>query len=93
MASACMYVTRYAVNSWGVFYFQNAKGYTPVEAGGLVAISSVCGVIGTVSSGWLSDILFGGDRFKPTLLFGMLNLASLALMLWSPSMKNRSLTP
>lgn len=84
LASACMYVTRYAVNSWGVFFFQNAKGYSPVEAGSLVAISSVCGVIGTVSSGWMSDIVFRGDRFKPTLLFGLLNLLSLALMLWTP---------
>lgn len=84
LASSCMYVTRYAVNSWGVFYFQNAKGYTPVEAGSLVAISSVCGVVGTVSSGWLSDTLFRGDRFKPTVLFGLLNLGSLMLMLWTP---------
>jgi OPA family sugar phosphate sensor protein UhpC-like MFS transporter len=81
LASTCMYVTRYAVNSWGVFYFQNAKQYTLVDAGGLVAISSVCGVLGTVASGWVSDVLFKGDRFRPALLFGLLNLASLALML------------
>jgi OPA family sugar phosphate sensor protein UhpC-like MFS transporter len=84
LASACMYVTRYAVNSWGVFYFQNAKGYSLVEAGGLVAISSVCGVLGTVTSGWVSDVVFKGDRFRPALLFGLLNLASLALMLGTP---------
>lgn len=83
-ASACMYVTRYAVNSWGVFYFQNAKGYSLVDAGGLVAISSVCGVLGTVTSGWVSDVLFAGNRFRPALLFGLLNLASLALMLTTP---------
>lgn len=84
LASACMYVTRYAVNSWGVFYFQHAKGYTLVEAGGLVAISSVCGVVGTVVSGWVSDVLFKGDRFRPAILFGLLNFASLVLMLNVP---------
>lgn len=84
LASACMYVTRYAVNSWGVFYFQNAKEYSLVEAGGLVAISSVCGVLGTVTSGWVSDLVFKGDRFRPALLFGLLNIASLALMLGTP---------
>jgi OPA family sugar phosphate sensor protein UhpC-like MFS transporter len=84
LASACMYVTRYAVNSWGVFYFQNAQGRTPVEAGGLVAISSACGVLGTVASGWVSDVIFKGDRFVPAIGFGLLNAASLALMLWAP---------
>jgi len=84
LASACMYVTRYAVNSWGMFYFQHAKGYTLVEAGGLVAVSSVCGVVGTVVSGWVSDVLFKGDRFKPALLFGLLNFASLVLLLGAP---------
>lgn len=85
LASACMYVTRYAVNSWGVFYFQNARGYSPVEAGGLVAIGSVCGVLGTISSGWVSDVWFRGDRFRPACGFGLLNLGSIALMLWAPA--------
>lgn len=84
LASACMYVTRYAVNSWGVFYFQNALGCTAVEAGGLVAIGSVCGVVGTICSGWVSDVVFGGDRFRPAVGFGLLNLGSFALMLWAP---------
>ena len=84
MASALMYVTRYAVNSWGVFFFQHARDYSLVTAGGLVAVSSVCGVIGTISSGWISDVLFRGDRFKPAVLFGLLNLAVLALVLWTP---------
>ena len=84
LASACMYVTRYAVNSWGIFYFHHAKGYTLLEAGGLVGLSSVFGVVGTVASGWLSDTFFGGDRVKPALLFGVLNAASLLLMLGAP---------
>lgn len=84
LASACMYVTRYAVNSWGMFYFQHARGYSVVEAGALVAVSSVFGVVGTVASGWISDVLFAGDRFAPALWFGALNVASLALWLLSP---------
>ena len=83
-ASAAVYVTRYAVNSWGVFYFHHAKGYTLVEAGSLVAVSSVCGVVGTIASGWLSDVVFQGDRVKPSVVFGTLNCASLALMLLVP---------
>lgn len=84
LASACMYVTRYAVNSWGIFYFHHAKGYALVEAGGLVGLSSVFGVVGTVASGWISDRFFGGDRTRPALLFGLLNAASLLLWLGVP---------
>ena len=84
LASACMYVTRYAVNSWGIFYFQHAKGYPLVEAGGLVGLSSVFGVVGTVASGWISDRWFGGDRSRPALGFGLLNALSLFLWLGVP---------
>jgi OPA family sugar phosphate sensor protein UhpC-like MFS transporter len=85
LASACMYVTRYAVNSWGMFFLQNARGHTAVEAGSLVAVSSVCGVLGTVASGWVSDRFFGGDRFRPAFWSGVLNAASLALFLFAPA--------
>jgi len=84
LASAAMYVTRYALNSWGIFYFEHARGCSTVEAGGLIAVSSVCGVIGTVLSGWISDVAFKGDRFLPATLFGFMNLGSLALVFWAP---------
>ncbi len=85
LASACMYVTRYAVNSWGMFFLENGRDRTAVEAGGLVALCSVCGVLGTVASGWVSDRFFDGDRFRPTFWAGVLNAASLALLLFAPT--------
>ena len=33
VASALMYVTRYAINSWGVLYLQEIRGYSLVDAG------------------------------------------------------------
>ena len=27
LASACMYVSRYAINSWGMLYLQENRGY------------------------------------------------------------------
>ena len=35
VSSALMYVTRYAINSWGVLYLQETRGYSLVEAGGV----------------------------------------------------------
>ncbi|HBK82679.1 MAG TPA: MFS transporter, partial [Flavobacterium sp.] len=40
-SSAFMYISRYAVNSWGPYYFETAKGYTLTQSNTLVAISAV----------------------------------------------------
>ena len=54
-ASAFMYISRYAVNSWGVFFLQAEKGYDTMDASFIISISSVCGIVGTVFSGLISD--------------------------------------
>ncbi len=81
-ASAFMYVSRYAINGWGVLFLQEAKGYTDVEAISVVSINALLGIAGTVLSGWFSDRLFKGDRKYPALIFGVLNAAALGLFLY-----------
>ena len=83
-ASAFMYISRYAVNSWGPYYFEAAKGYTLTEANSLVAISAVCGILGTASSGFVSDKFFKGRRNAPALIFGLMNVLALSLFLLLP---------
>ena len=84
LASAFMYISRYAVNSWGPYYFEAAKGYTLTQANSLVAISAVCGIVGTASSGFVSDKFFKGRRNTPTLIFGLMNILGLSLFLLGP---------
>lgn len=84
LSSAFMYISRYAVNSWGPYYFETAKGYSLTQANTLVAISAVCGIIGTATSGYVSDIFFKGRRNKPALIFGIMNVFALALFLLGP---------
>jgi OPA family sugar phosphate sensor protein UhpC-like MFS transporter len=84
LSSAFMYISRYAVNSWGPYYFEAAKGYTLTQANSLVAISAVCGILGTASSGFVSDKLFKGRRNIPALLFGLMNVFALSLFLLGP---------
>ena len=48
LSSAFMYISRYAVNSWGVFYLEAQKGYDTLDASFIISISSVCGIVGTV---------------------------------------------
>lgn len=83
-SSAFMYISRYAVNSWGVFYLQAEKGYSTLDASFIISISSVCGIVGTMFSGVISDKLFGGRRNVPALLFGLMNVLALCLFLLVP---------
>lgn len=83
-ASAFMYISRYAVNSWGVFYLEAQKGYTTLDASFIISISSVCGIVGTVVSGYVSDRFFRGSRNMPALVFGLMNVCSLCLFLLVP---------
>ena len=84
LSSAFMYISRYAVNSWGVFYLEAEKGYTTLDASFIISINSVCGIVGTVFSGFISDKLFGGRRNVPALIFGLMNVAALCLFLLVP---------
>lgn len=84
LASAFMYISRYAVNSWGIFYLEAEKGYTNLEASAIISISSVCGIIGTISSGFVSDVLFKGKRNAPAVIFGLLNILGLVLFMYGP---------
>ncbi|WP_308756924.1 MFS transporter [uncultured Bacteroides sp.] len=83
-SSAFMYISRYAVNSWGVFYLQAEKGYSTLDASFIISISSVCGIVGTMFSGVISDKLFGGCRNVPALIFGLMNVLALCLFLLVP---------
>lgn len=84
IASAFMYISRYAVNSWGVFYLEAQKGYTTLDASFIISISSVCGIVGTVFSGLISDKFFNGSRNVPALVFGLMNVVALCLFLLVP---------
>jgi OPA family sugar phosphate sensor protein UhpC-like MFS transporter len=84
LSSACMYISRYAVNSWGIFFLENQKAYTAVEASSIVAVSSVFGIIGTVFCGLVSDKFFKGSRNLLALLFGIGNTVAIALFVFVP---------
>jgi len=85
LSSACFYLTRYAINSWGVFFLEAEKGYTAVEAGSIISVNSIVGIAGTFFSGILSDKLFKGNRNPPALIFGILYAASIALFVLGPA--------
>lgn len=84
LSSACMYISRYAVHSWGIFFLEAEKGYSNIEASAIISISSVCGIIGTITSGYISDRFFSGKRYLPAILFGLVNVTGLMMFLFGP---------
>ena len=78
LASACLYIARYGINSWFVFYLQEAKSYDIVSAGLTTSFSPIIGAAGTLAAGPISDFLFKGRRIPVTLLYNALLIAGLS---------------
>lgn len=85
LSSAMIYVTRYAINSWGVLYMQEARGYSLPMAGTLLMISTLAGMVGAVTYGFISDKLFAARRPPANLLFAVLELTGLVLIFFGPA--------
>ncbi|MDO4429693.1 MAG: MFS transporter [Lonepinella koalarum] len=81
----CMYVARYGVTGWGVFFLENGKGYTTVEAAGIIGINSIIGIFSTMASGWLSDRFLGGNRSLMVVIVSLINTVALACFLFAPA--------
>jgi OPA family sugar phosphate sensor protein UhpC-like MFS transporter len=84
LASALMYVTRYAINSWGFLYLEEAKGYSLLEAGTLLGLNTFAGLAGCVAYGYISDKLFSARRPPVNLIFGVLEVFALVLIFFTP---------
>jgi len=82
IASASMYMTRYAINSWGILYLQEAKGYSLIEAGGILGLNTLAGIIGCVAYGWISDKYFKAKRPPVTLIFGIIEILALLVIFY-----------
>lgn len=84
LASALMYVTRYAINSWGILYLQEAHGYSLVKAGFFLSINTMAGLIGAIAYGYISDKVFDARRPPSNLLFAVIELVALGLIFFGP---------
>ena len=84
LASSTMYVTRYAINSWGILYLQEIRGYSLIEAGSIIGLNTFTGIIGCVAYGFISDKYFDARRPPVTLMFGVVEIVSLFLIFFGP---------
>ncbi|MCX6168143.1 MAG: MFS transporter [Ignavibacteriales bacterium] len=84
LSSATMYVTRYAINSWGILYLQEEKGYSLLEAGSMLGLTTIAGMLGCLAYGYASDKLFHARRPPVTLIVGILEIISLLIIFYAP---------
>ncbi len=84
LASAMIYMTRYAINSWGVLYLQEAKGYSLSAAGAIIGINTFAGILGSVAFGFISDHFFKARRPPVNLLYAFLEVVALLLIFYYP---------
>ncbi len=85
LSSASIYVTRYAINSWGVLYLQEAKGYSLLQAGSVISVNTLAGIIGAVAFGFSSDKIFKARRPPTNVIFAVIELVGLGLIFFGPS--------
>jgi OPA family sugar phosphate sensor protein UhpC-like MFS transporter len=72
LASAFMYISRYSLNSWGILFLQEEKHFDLETATFIISINALLGILGTVLAGWMSDVLFKGNRRIPAFVSGIL---------------------
>ena len=82
LASAFMYISRYSLNSWGILFLQEQKGFELADATFIISINALLGIVGTVLAGWMSDVLFKGDRKMPAFVSGILLSVAYALFVY-----------
>jgi OPA family sugar phosphate sensor protein UhpC-like MFS transporter len=85
LASSSMYITRYAVNSWGNVYLQEIRGFDLFDANFFIFLNTAAGILGCVAYGFLSDKWFDARRPPANLLFGLMELLPLFVIFYGPA--------
>lgn len=85
LASSTMYITRYAINSWGNVYLQEIRGFDLFDANLFIFLNTAAGILGCVAYGYMSDKLFAARRPPSNLIFGLLELVPLIVIFYGPN--------
>ena len=78
VSTAFLYITQHAVSDWGVLFLQKQKAFSLERATQVIGLAEIFGVAGNLCAGWLSDVVFRGNRVRPVVISGVLAVISLA---------------
>lgn len=85
LASSTMYITRYAINSWGNVYLQEIRGFDLFDANLFIFLNTAAGILGCVAYGYVSDKVFSARRPPTNLIFGLMELVPLIIIFYGPA--------
>ena len=85
LASSTMYITRYAINSWGNVYLQEIRGFDLFDANLFIFLNTAAGILGCVAFGYLSDKVFDARRPPANLIFGLMEVVPLIVIFYGPN--------
>ncbi len=85
LASSTMYITRYALNSWGNVYLQEIRGFDLFDANLFIFLNTAAGILGCVAYGYVSDKVFNARRPPTNLIFGLMELVPLIVIFYGPA--------
>lgn len=80
-----VYCLRFAILNWGPTLLKETKQVSLINAVWVVAIFEAAGVLGTLSSGFVTDRFFGGRAHRTSQVSLALSLTSLILFLAIPN--------
>lgn len=80
-----VYLVRQAVSDWGMVFLIEAKGFTATSAADCIAWLEIGGLFGSLASGFISDVIFRGNRGPVNALFALAVVLCLGLFWFIPS--------
>jgi OPA family glycerol-3-phosphate transporter-like MFS transporter/OPA family sugar phosphate sensor protein UhpC-like MFS transporter len=78
-ANFFVYIVRYGILDWGPTFLKQARHVDIAKASWMVAAFEVSGILGMLSSGWLTDRFFGGRGSRACLVYMGLCMGALIL--------------
>lgn len=82
LANFFVYTVRYGILDWGPTFLKQARHIELSHASWMVAAFEITGVVGMLTSGWLTDRLFGGRGARTCLVY-MLLCSVILLLFWT----------
>ena len=84
-ANFFVYVVRFAVLDWGPKFLQEARGMDPADAGWIIAVSEIMGIVGMLVAGWATDKFFRGRAHRTCVICMLGAAAFMAMFYFLPS--------
>ncbi len=69
LANFFVYAVRYGILDWGPTFLKQARGVELSSAGWMIAAFEAAGILGMLSSGWITDHVFGGRGARACLVY------------------------